>query len=217
MVYCGFLSYCRSVRNHLFRLSSDLPEETELHGWLLPANEATPANGCDNKPGGPSWNSQRTPPHGSILFLAGTNGAWTTSDGKSTVLQVGTCLSVSVEREGSQLAFDADVFDRSNELIARIEQNEFHLIAGKYSYQSRPNRSTLIVFDKHGDPLFVVWYLNPTTVKFSGVFVCSDKTKVLITNDAIILPSGSVEHDNCKGGTFGGKDAAFRVLPSRVN
>lgn len=144
-----------------------LPEETEFHGWLLPANEATPPNACDKKKDGPIWASHGmgTPPPGALLFLAGSNAAWTTSTGKSTVLQVGNCVSISVERQDAQLAFDADIFDTSHELVARVEHNEFHLIQGKFSYQKRPNRSTLIVFDKHGDPLFVVWYLNPNTVK----------------------------------------------------
>jgi len=219
--YAKFLSFAAVIIAIIIFIFAPplLPEETDIHGWLLLANEATPANGCHHeaRQGDPGWLAMPLP-IGALLFIAGTNGAWTTRNGKSIVLQVGTCLSVSVERQNEQLAIDADNFDTSDELVARIEQNEFNLVPGKFSYPKRPNRSTIIIFNKHGDLLFAVHYLNPNTVQITGSFVCSDKTKAVITNDSFIMHSpmgsGSVDH-NCQ--EFGGRKAAFRVLLTRIN
>jgi hypothetical protein len=112
------------------------------------------------------------------------------------------------------LAFDADIFDTSNELVARIEQNEFHLTPGKYSYQKRPNRNVLIAFDKRGDILFAVHYMNPSAVRLAGHFVCSDHTTASITNDKFFtLSPGSpaFRADNNCVGDFSGRKPAFNV------
>lgn len=62
-----------------------LLEETETHGWLLPANAPTPENGCDQMPR----------PTGALLFIAGTNGALTESPDKSTILNVGNSTQLN--------------------------------------------------------------------------------------------------------------------------
>ncbi len=105
-----------------------LSEETEIHGWLLPADEPTPRNGCA-KPGAPSI------PREAILFIAGT-AAWTESQGKSLVLHIGDSNLLFVQREGPRLAFDADIFNKQGNLVVRITENEPQLIYGEYSYRT---------------------------------------------------------------------------------
>jgi hypothetical protein len=182
-------------------MPASLPDETDIHGWLLPAREANPVNACEEKPR----------PKDAILFVFGTNGAWTTGNGNSTVLEVGNCTLMSMQRDGGQLSFDADVFDTAGELIARIEKNEFQLVPGKFSYQRRSeDRSTITVYDKQGGLLLSIRYLNAGVVKVNGTFVCSDMTKVIVTDTAATLPElKSTISNSCKGG-FSGKNAGFK-------
>lgn len=180
-----------------------LLEETESHGWLLPANDSTPPNGCDRDP----------IPADAVLFIAGTNAAWTTAQGKSDVFKLGGIDTLSVERDGSRLSFDADIYSDTGNLAVRIEHNEFHLISGEYSYQQRnENRSELIVFDKKGRNMLDVYYANPNTVLVRGFFTFPDGTKIQIDDQQIwtIDDGNSHESGNCKGG-FAGTKAAFTI------
>jgi hypothetical protein len=192
----------------LFAGPPALPEETEIHGWLMPGKEATPPNQCTST----SRPTNAPPlPKNATLFVFGRNGAWTTANGKSTLLQVGNCTLMSVERDGERLAFNADIFDSSNEheLIARIEKNEFHLIPGKYSYQKRsPDRSALTVFDRQGNKLLFIHYVNKSVVLVNGTFACADMTKVVVTDEAAIVQGEQTLSSNCKG-SFGGQRAAI--------
>jgi hypothetical protein len=154
-----------------------LPEETENHGWLQPANEKT----------------EYHPPKGMLLFVLGGNLFGATAN-YARVLTVGSCVMMSVERNGDQLAFNADIHDEKGELVARIVRNEFHLIAGKYSYRDRSDdRSDLTVFDKNGDPMLEIYYANKTTVFITGEFACSDGIKVRVMPHAAFLDTPRVK------------------------
>jgi hypothetical protein len=188
----------------------NLPTETEIHGWLLPANEATPPNGCTDM-GHP-------PPAGSILFVAGRNGAWTAAQSKSVVLNVGNSDRLYVERDGQGLAFDADIFDENGILSARIIKNEFHLIPGQYSYQERSaDRSKLTVYDKTGREMLYVDYANANSVLVRGLFSTQDGTRVRIDDNAITdLVRNNAFGNMCKGG-FEGDRAGITVLPQKMS
>jgi len=85
------------------------------------------------------------------------------------------------------LLVDADVFDSRGYLIARITDNEFHLVSGQYSYPDRPDLHTLVVHDRKGQhDLLSVNYLNPSTVEVRGIFFCPDNpTKVVLDEDGV--------------------------------
>jgi len=151
-----------------------LPEETENHGWLLPANERSPAEPCPNVP------------KDALVFVAGTASFWTTSPGRSDVLSVGDKTSLSVERDGAKLRFNAEIYDDNGRLVARIIRNEFHLIQGQYSYRDRSeDRSKLTVFDGLGQEMLYINYVNSTTVVLRGKFSAPDGTKVVITDSGV--------------------------------
>ena len=65
--------------------------------------------------------------------------------------------------------------------LESIEQNEFQLIPGKIGYQRRPDRSTLITYDKGGKVFFSIKYMNKIVIRMTGTFGCSDGTKVMAT------------------------------------
>jgi hypothetical protein len=151
-----------------------LPEETETHGWLLPANDPTPTSYCGEM--------------GGLTVIAGQNAFVSTMSGKFVALIVDSCPVLCVDRGESGVQIDADVFDDQGNLSARVENNEFHLIPGQVSYQKRPDRSTLIAYDRQGKELLRIRYLNPKVLQIRGVFTCKGSKPVTITDDRIILP-----------------------------
>jgi hypothetical protein len=101
-------------------------------------------------------------PTGALLFIAGTNGALMESPDKSTLLNIGNSTQLSVERDESRLAFDADIYNNTGNLAVRIVRNEFNLVSGEYSYQERSgDRSTITVYNKQGGEMLYVYRLPP--------------------------------------------------------
>jgi hypothetical protein len=162
-----------------FQTNQQAAQETETHGWLLPAKDPTPPNGCSR--------ILTVLPHDELVLLMGGAGVHTARNDKFTVLQVGGCSLLSMQRATEGIAFDADIFNEDGKLVAHIEKNEFNLSSGKYSYARRPDRSTLIVYDEQGQEALWVRYLNPTTVQIRGVFTCPMSQRSLrVTSDQII-------------------------------
>jgi hypothetical protein len=167
----------------------NLPTETPDHGWLEPANESLPSdNAC--VVGG---DVQQQRPDG-MLFTMGKAGMWfqKKSGGKRPLLTVGACTLMSAEFESNRLFFNADIYDLNHELVARVEQNEFHLIPGKFAYADRPDRHTLIVHDKGGNVLVSIYFRNPYAIDVRGTFVCPDGA------EAKVEASGALTMSNPK-------------------
>lgn len=179
--------------------SMPLPE-TETHGWLIPANGPTPANACSSF--GPI-------PDDALLIVVGSDAVWTQAKHR-TILAIGGHNMLSFTRDDNGIALDADFFGSTGNLVARIESttipNEFHLVSPEYSYSKRPDRSSLAVYDRQGNSLFTVRYINPHTLSIEGTFYSQESggTQIVITNDKMVVNSPSihkfVDFDNCTGG-----------------
>jgi hypothetical protein len=185
-----------------------LPEETETHGWLLPANEPTPPNGCDSM----------APPKEAILFLFGSNGVWSTSNEKIHVFTLGSCPVLSMQHKAHRLLIDADLFDNSGNLVVRITKNEFNLVSGQYSYGERSeDRSTIAVHDRQGNEVFYIRYVNPAVARVRGEFSCRDGTTAIITDDRVFDPkrrnliSGSCQGNSRPEGFWIGADGMLHL------
>ena len=159
-----------------FTASPILPEETETHGWLLPANDDTPHNSCGSIGIG----------KGQLLVIVGSNALVNRGTQKFQALNVGSCPVISFDRNQEGLAIDADVFDEAGILVARVESNEFHLVPGQYSYSKRPDRSTLVVFNREGHELLRIRYLNPLTAQIRGIFACKGSEPIIVTDEAVM-------------------------------
>jgi hypothetical protein len=169
-----------------FFAPAELPTETSEHGWLLPANEPTPPTGCPRRD---------LPDDPGILFVAGHSGILTDNPGKSRVLTIDDVAILSVERDGNKLMLDADIYSPSTgNLVARILRNEFHLVASEYSYHSDrdKDRSKLAIYDRKGDEVFFVEYVNPRAVRVRGVFASPGGMVVRVTDEKIVatIPNG---------------------------
>jgi hypothetical protein len=173
---CQPSDWSLSPQLFIFTASPILPEETEIHGWLLPASDDTPHNSCGMIGIGKDQ----------LLVIAGSNAIVNRGTQKFRALTVGSCPVISFDRNQEGSAIDADVFDESGILVARVESNEFHLVPGKYSYGNRPDRSTLTVFDREGNELLAIRYLNPSTIQIRGVFACKGSEPIMVTDDAVM-------------------------------
>ena len=177
--------------------------ETETHGWLMPADDPSAETDCPNHPWGFGANVEVA--NRTLTVALGHTGAVIPSYGrlydaklptKHVIISVGRCDAFAIDRQGSGLLIDADIFDKNGNLTARIQSNEFHLVPAQYSYMERPDRSTLVVYDKEGAELFWVRFLNPRSVKIRGRFACKGSQPVQVTDDAILAPGGRIR-DSC--------------------
>jgi hypothetical protein len=139
----------------------NIPEETEVSGWLQAGNEPTPPNGCDKYKA-----SGRGPPDDALKILIGDNVLWRRGMGKITAMTVGTCKSLSMERDALGISIDADLYDANGKLIARVVKGQIRALTGE-NVQLRRNGdlTTMIVSDGRGAELLYLRYLNPTTLQ----------------------------------------------------
>jgi hypothetical protein len=147
--------------------------ETEMHGWLVPANDPTPTNACSN-----------ILPKGALLVILGDSAVW--SPHNAFIAFTSGCSALSVKKDRQGLLLDVDLFADDGNLVARIKDNEFHLATKELSYTDRGDRSTLNIFGPKGEEVFHARYLNPTTLEVRGVFACpSLGLPLIIATDGI--------------------------------
>jgi hypothetical protein len=151
----------------------------EMIGSLQPGNKPTPSNGCDRPrpPGFPNI------PGDALKILIGDNAFVLTGAVKFTVLQIGQCPVLSMERNESGIWFNADVYDKDGRLVARVVNNETHIMTGENVSDDRHGDLTVLVVKSKEDELLYVRYLNPTTVQARGVFGCPGHQPVIVRDN----------------------------------
>jgi hypothetical protein len=173
--------------------------ESDTHGWLVSANDPTPANAC----------SVRTNvPKGSLTIILGNSAViWTDRFSRKgrplTVLRVGTCDLLSFDTSAAGLRVNADIFTPQGLLAARITNNEFHLVSQQISYAEPrdTDRSTLAVHDPVGEEMLWVRVLNDDTIKVKGKFICPGSPPVIVSDETISYLDDTNSH-GCQIGPF---------------
>jgi hypothetical protein len=164
-------------------------EDAEVHGLLKPAKGPTPPNACDATP----------LPSGSMKILIGDNAFAWPGFGKFTAIQIGACQTISMERTPLGISVDADVYDELGRLIAQIRNNEIMALKGdNYSPKQFRDGSSLTIKDAHGQEVFNVLYINPSTVRVRGVFGCPGHKTIAVKDDQPV--PGLFMHDSCLSG-----------------
>jgi hypothetical protein len=163
--------------------------ETETHGWLVPANDPTPENGCG-----------KIVPSDALLVLFGNNGMWSKRT-DFVAIRIGTCTEVKIHKTSKGLAVTTDVFADDSNLLAHIENNEFTVVQGEIGYRkSSENQSVLEVFDRKAKRAFYARYVDPHTLQILGRFFCEDGTMSVFTDEAGNAIHGPIaEESNCAG------------------
>jgi hypothetical protein len=149
-----------------------LPEETNYKGWLVPANISTPLMKC------PIAN-------GDVALIMGTSVYVTDYPDRYPVFNLGECAPLHLHKTKDGVAVDFDMYTPTKSLIARLRDNEWHLVPSEMAYSEHPDRSTLQVIDKQGRELFFIKYLNPETIWIRGSFSCGTQQPIVIDNYSI--------------------------------
>ena len=164
--------------------------ETELHGLLVPANDLAPPTRCP--PG---------PPDALNVFF-GSSVSWATMF-PLRVVNIGGENLLVVNKTADGLAVSAKIFSEDTRIVAEIIDNEFHINPNNYFRRDRPDKHTLIVFDQRGRQVFNIRFLNPSTIKVSGIFYYPSSRPVIIADDHTTLPNGGVISGTCHSGSTG--------------
>jgi hypothetical protein len=114
-------------------------EDHEESGLLLPGDDPEQLSAC---------NRARIMPKDAVEMLVG-GSALVTVSGTTRLFAVNkSCHPLSIQRNIDGLAINADVFDKSGKLVAKVTNNDFHVLTGDNSYsERRGDLSTLAVFD----------------------------------------------------------------------
>lgn len=170
--------------------------EIEVVGTLQPGNDPTPINGCDgmqplgtypigNQYSDPNW----------VKILIGNNAIAASGMRKIIALQIGRCDVLSFERKPEGISVDADLYNASGRLVARIANNRIDVLTGNNVRLTRGDLSTLLLKDEGGDELLYVRFMNPATVKVRGMFGCPGHLPIRVKDNEPI--SGIFMQNSC--------------------
>jgi hypothetical protein len=200
-----------------------LPEETVQRGLLVPANDPTPSTGCDpagdprdtpstmfrNGPFGFGTRGVRRPtivlPKDAAIVAVGSNGVILSTSDNVPLIRVGQCTLLSMQKTVDGILINSSVFDRSNNVIGNIKDNNFQAFENVHSHiEQRGDLSTLIIKDDSGERLWVR-FLNSRAVRVRGEFICPQKAAtIFITDKSLSIVSGKpgqapamVEENHC--------------------
>jgi hypothetical protein len=109
-----------------------------------------------------------------------------------------------VSKTGDGLAVSAKVFSQDSRIVAEVVDNEFHINPNNFFRRERPDKHTLIVYDQQGREALNIRFLNPSSVRVSGIFFHPNRaTPLVISQDRVTLSGGSVIIGSCHKGSTG--------------
>ena len=163
-----------------------LPEETSIQGHLIPDNIATPLLNCTTK-------------ENDVSLILGTSAYTTNSKDKFPVFRLGECAPLYIRKTDDGLSVDFDMYTPRKDLISRFLDNDWNLVTSEFSYQKHPDRSTLQVFDKKGNELFFIRYLNSKVIWMRGAFSCGTQDPIIVSNESVTARSDNFIMGNIVG------------------
>jgi len=153
-------------------------------GWLQPANEPTPPNGCDRVP-------PDRRPTGSPVVLIGNSTFVPSNPTNYDAIQIGNCMGLGIRRGPSGTAISTDLYSRNGQLIGKLRDNGFSLAGDqRLTVERSGDLSALIVHDQEGAELLYVRLLNPGAIRIRGIFSCPipQLQWIAVTDDGIVDP-----------------------------
>jgi hypothetical protein len=174
------------------------PQPPPHIGWLQPANDPTPPNGCDGVP------EQYLPKDRVLIVLGNSAFAVVPKERPSSpILTLGNCPLLSETLGPNGLAISADLYDQQGQHVGTIRDNGYK-VSGDSNYitQMSGDLSTLWVHSKDGTELLYVRYLNPKAIRVRGEFACPKPRlrTIEITNEKLTLPNNNIINCFSRGG-----------------
>jgi hypothetical protein len=145
-------------------------------------------------------------PDDAIAVFFGSNVAWRTYPFTILDLSDIKMLSVNKIQNHTWLVIDIlRIFDDHGNIIVKIDPDGFWIDPG--IQRKKPDRSTLLVYDRNDDEVLRIEFLNPRALSVQGIFRDRTGATVRITSDALLSSSGGRLRQGC----FGGVDAAIKI------
>jgi hypothetical protein len=180
--------FCAASTLFYFAAPPPIPRDTDTSGVLVAGDEPMPPNGCD----------KLRPSDDFFLVLFGDNGIRVRKGPPvSPIIAYGRPL-ITLQQTSDGMLVSSEIYNAEGEPVAVIKDNSFHALTGGDTYAVREGLSTLAVYQSQWWPLFsgrkellYVRYLNPTTVRFRGVFPTNGRPITLISDKGIGTQDGS--------------------------
>lgn len=162
-----------------------------LKGLMLPGNEPDPPGPC----------SPVAPPNAIKAFL-GDSLAYKSAD-QMTVLTIKGIDVLELRRTSNGVAILAKVFSEDGRVVAQVVDNRLYVNPGNFFRIIHPDSHSLTVYDLHERKVLAIRYINPQSVRVTGIFQLPERPPVVITDNEILLGtirlSGVCVHDNGGG------------------
>jgi len=102
-----------------------------------------------------------------VIFVG--DFAISTAETSFVVLKLYDKELLKIHKVGSGISVSANIWDDDGKLFATIENNKIRINPNKTIPPIRPDSHTLIVEDEKKIRILSVRFLNPSTIKISGV------------------------------------------------
>jgi hypothetical protein len=147
--------------------------DSQVHGWLKPANHPTPPNACT----GDAFADR------AAKVLIGDNALTIPARGKMLVLEIKKCEALSMEMSPEGILLNATINDGSGIAPAQVVNNEVTAQDGETYYaRESADESILTVKNSKGLVLLEAEFLNKSAVRIRGQFGCVGGPIVPITD-----------------------------------
>lgn len=166
-----------------------VPRVTEppIVGWLQPANDPAPPNGCDG-----ISDAQR--PKNRPLVILGTFGVYPAKSGSYTPMHIGSCAPITIEQGPLGVAISADIFSPAGHAVGHIRKDNGYEITGTQGLVVEKDLHTVVVHDAERNEVLYMRYVNPQAIHLRGIFSCPTQT----------IPDGALVIANAPSLTFPG-------------
>ena len=115
-----------------------------------------------------------------------------------------------------RISIDAKILGENGEITAEIDKNEFFINRDNCFRIKRPDASTLVVIDKRAEVVLFIRYMNPSSVRVSGIFRGPYGTVVRIEDGGPLTVNG--EFSKISNSVFGtGTKGILDIGPHRKN
>jgi len=173
------------------------PPAPPLIGWLQPANDPTPDNGC-----GPSID-----PDSVLLIVGGSGFVLSPRFSHVNAVTLGSCKTITMTLGDNGLSLSSDLYDNAGLPIGTLIDNRYTVNANaKLITQVSSDLSTLVIHSDDGDELLYVRYLNPKSIIIRGILSCPSPRllSVKITNTAVKWGNSNSDGGDCSDGSLNG-------------
>ena len=102
---------------------------------------------------------------------------------------------LSITRDARGLSVSAKIYDKEGVKLAYVDDNHPHAVGNVCA--RRPDVSTFVVEDFHGNELLFVRYLNPLAIEVRGIFAYPGHPWIQISKTTLKSSIGPRMSDSC--------------------